>query len=102
LITDLHVILGRWRNHFTQLLNLHGVRDVRQREIHTPEPLVPEPSAFEVEMAIEKLIRHKSPGNDQIAAELIEAVGRKICSEIHTYLLTPWSRVLLEKLASFY
>ena len=27
----------------------------RQEEIHTAEPLVPEPSAFEVELAIEKL-----------------------------------------------
>jgi hypothetical protein len=26
------------------------------------EPLVTEPSAFEVEMAIEKLKRHRSPG----------------------------------------
>jgi hypothetical protein len=32
-----------------------GVSDVRQAEIHTAEPLVPEPSALEVELAIEKL-----------------------------------------------
>jgi hypothetical protein len=31
------------------------INDVRQAEIHAAEPLVPEPSAFEVEMAIEKL-----------------------------------------------
>jgi len=37
-------------------------------EIHTAEPLVPEPNAFEVEMAIEKLKSHKSPGIDQIPA----------------------------------
>jgi len=36
-------------------LNAHGVNDVRHTEIHTAEPLVPETSAFEVEMAIEKL-----------------------------------------------
>jgi hypothetical protein len=36
-------------------LNLYGVGDVRQAEIHTAEPLVPQPSTFEVEMAIEKL-----------------------------------------------
>jgi hypothetical protein len=35
-------------------LNAHGINDVRQREIHTAEPLVPE-----VELAIEKLKRHK-------------------------------------------
>ena len=32
-----------------------------------------EPSAFEVELAIEKLKNHKSPGIDQIPAELIKA-----------------------------
>ena len=36
------------------------------RQKHTEEPLVPEPSAFEVELAIEKLKSHKSAGNDQI------------------------------------
>jgi len=34
---------------------------------------VPELSAFEVEMATEKLKRQKSPGFDQIPAELIKA-----------------------------
>jgi hypothetical protein len=34
-------------------------------------------------MAIEKLKRYKSPGIDQIPAELIKAGGSKICSEIH-------------------
>ena len=43
----------------------NGVNDVRQTEIHTAKPLVPEPSAFEVEMAIEKIKSHKSPGIDQ-------------------------------------
>jgi hypothetical protein len=64
-------------------LNVHGVNDVRQTEIHTAEPLVPEPSTFEYEMAIEKLKRHKPPGIDQIPAELIKAGGRTIRSDIH-------------------
>jgi hypothetical protein len=34
--------------------------------MHTAEPLVPEPGHFEVEIAIEKLRRYKSPGTDQI------------------------------------
>jgi hypothetical protein len=33
-------------------VNVHGVSDVRQEEIHTAEPLVPEPSVLEVELAI--------------------------------------------------
>jgi hypothetical protein len=76
LVTDPISILARWKNHFSQLLNVHGVNDGRQTEIHTAELLVPEPSAFELRMAIGKLNRHKSPGTDQIQAELIEAGGR--------------------------
>jgi len=36
-------------------LSAHGVNHVRHTEKHTAEPLVPETSAFEVELAIEKL-----------------------------------------------
>jgi hypothetical protein len=64
-------------------LNVCGVNDVRQTEVHTAVPLVPEPSDSEVEIAIEKLKRHKSPATDQIPAELFKAGGRTICSEIH-------------------
>ena len=59
------------------------VKDVGQAEINTAEPLVPEPSVSEVELAIDKLKSHKSAGIDQIPAELIKAGGRKICFEIH-------------------
>ena len=47
MVADSHSILARWRKHFSQLLNIHGVNDVRQTRLHTAEPLVPEPSAFE-------------------------------------------------------
>jgi hypothetical protein len=47
-------------------------------EIHAAEQLVSEVSAFEVEMAFEKVKRHKSPGIYQIPAELIEGGGSKI------------------------
>jgi len=51
LVAYSHSILARWRNHFSQLFTVHGVNDVRQTDIHTAEPLVPEPSTFEVELA---------------------------------------------------
>jgi hypothetical protein len=54
-VADSHSIMVRWRNYFFQLLNLHGVKDNGQVEIHTAEPLVPETSDFEFELAIEKL-----------------------------------------------
>jgi hypothetical protein len=47
--------------------------DVRQIEIHTAEPLVPGLSHIEVEIAIVKLKKYKSPGSDEIPAELIQA-----------------------------
>jgi hypothetical protein len=49
---------------------------------------VPEPSAFEVEMAIEKLKRYKSPGTDEITA----AGGRTIRSEIHKLINSIWNK----------
>ena len=52
LVADSHSIMVRWRNYFSQILNVHGVSDVRQADIHTAEPLVPEPSALEVERAL--------------------------------------------------
>jgi hypothetical protein len=55
LITNSHSILVRWKNHFSQLLNIPGVDDVRQREIHTAELLFPELSAFEFELVTVKL-----------------------------------------------
>jgi len=67
--------LLRWRNHFYQLLNVHGVNDAGQTEIHTAVPQVPESSAFEVEMITQNLKSHKSPGIDQNPAELVEARG---------------------------
>ena len=53
LVADPHNIMARWKNYFSQISNVHGVSAVRQAEIHTAEPLVPEPSVVEVELAIE-------------------------------------------------
>jgi hypothetical protein len=60
LVTYYHSILARWRNHFSLLLNVYGVMFGRQK--YTAQPLVSEPSAFEVESAGGKLKMHKPPG----------------------------------------
>jgi hypothetical protein len=75
LLADPHKILNRWKNYFSELLNIHGAGGVRLTEIHTAEPFVSEPSASEVEVTIGKLKRYKSPGVDQIPAKLIQAEG---------------------------
>jgi len=54
-------------------LNVDGVK---QTEIHTAEPPVPELSGSEVELAIEKL-KSQSPGIDQIPAHMIKAGVRQ-------------------------
>jgi hypothetical protein len=59
-------------------LNIHRTGYVRQAEMHTAEPFVPEPSASEVEVPIRKLKRYIPPGVDQIPAELIQAGGENI------------------------
>jgi len=62
-----------------QLFNIHEP-NVRQTEIRSAMILVPEPIPFEIEIATESLRRYKSPGTDQIPAELIQAGGRKFTS----------------------
>jgi hypothetical protein len=69
-------------------LNVHGVNDVRQTEVHSAERLVPGPSAFEVELAVEKLKRYKSPGSDQIPAELMKAGCRTVRSDTHKLIIS--------------
>jgi hypothetical protein len=95
LLADSHIILNRWKNYFSQLLNVHRASDCRQIEIHTAGSLVPDPSPLEVEIAIAKLKRYKSPGSDQIATELIQAGGAIVRSEIHELINFIWN---MEKL----
>jgi hypothetical protein len=46
-----------------------------QTEKHAAEPLIPELSCFEIEIAIKKLKRYKSPSTTQIPGELFQAGG---------------------------
>jgi hypothetical protein len=73
LIADPLNVLNRWKNVFKHVLNVHGVHNVRQGDIHTAVPLIPEPSLVEVEIPIGKLKSYKFPGTDQIPAEFIKA-----------------------------
>jgi hypothetical protein len=93
LLADPHNILDRWKKYFSQLLNVHRVSDVRQIEIHTctAELSVPNPSPFEVEIAIANLEKYKSPGSDQIPAELIQAGGEILSSKIHNLIDFVWN-----------
>jgi hypothetical protein len=85
-------MIKRWKYYFRQLLNACGVNDFRQTEICMAELLVLKPSAFDIEMAIEKLVRYKSSGVEQVPAELTQAGGRAVCSQIHTLFNCMWNK----------
>jgi hypothetical protein len=74
------------------VLNVHGVHDVGQMDIHTAKPLIPEPSLVEVETATGKLKSYKSPGTNQSPAELIKTVGEILYSEIHKLICSEWNK----------
>jgi hypothetical protein len=71
---------------------VHDVSDVRQIEVHKTEQLVPGASCLEVEIAIIKLKKYKSPGSDQILAELIHAGGKILLSVIHKLINSVWNK----------
>jgi hypothetical protein len=71
------------------LLNVHNVCDVGQIEVNT---LVPGSSHLEVEISIAKLKKYKSPGNDEIPAELIQTGGETFVPVIHKLITSIWNK----------
>jgi hypothetical protein len=61
-------------------------------EIHAAEPLVPDLSPFGVKIVIAKWKKLKSPSNDQIPAELIQAGGKILRSKIHKLINSIWNK----------
>jgi hypothetical protein len=82
LLADSH-ILNKWKNYFSELLNVCRVSDVRQMGIHIAKPLILDPSPFEFETATADLKKCKLTGSGQILAEMIQAGGETLWSEIH-------------------
>jgi hypothetical protein len=91
LLVNPHKILNRWRKHFCQLLNVHGAGAVRQTEMQTAKPFVPQISASEAEVANGKLKNYKLPGVDQIPAEMIQPRKEILHSEIHKLITLFWN-----------
>jgi hypothetical protein len=63
------------------LLFVCGVNGVRWSDLHGTEPLVPESSTFEVDMAVEKWKRYKSLSVHHISTLSIQAGDRTLHSE---------------------
>ena len=72
-----------------QLLNVHGINEVRNIEIHTKETLGSEPRDFEIELVIEKIKCHIPTDIIQFHTEVFKAVVEQIATRyVLTYLLT--------------
>jgi hypothetical protein len=94
LLADSHSIINKWKHYFCQLLNVHTVSEVRQTEVHMAEPLMPDLSPFKVEIVIARLKEYKSPGS-KIVAQLIQAEGKTVPSEIHKLIHSIWNEEVL-------
>jgi hypothetical protein len=92
MLAESHNIFNRWKNYFSQLLNVRNVSDVKQIDVHAAEPLVPGPSCLEVEIAIAKLRKYKLPGSDHIPAELIQTEGEILQYVIHKLINSIWNK----------
>jgi hypothetical protein len=76
-------------------LKVQRVSDIRQIEIHTTEPFVPESSPFGTEIAKENLKNYKSLGNDQILSLLVQVGDDTLRSEIQKVINFNWSKTKL-------
>ena len=73
-------------------LNVNQSTSHEGSEVYTAEPDIPESSLIEVELAIEKLKKHKATGVDHIPSELIQAGGSKLYKEIHKLIVLIWNK----------
>jgi hypothetical protein len=56
------------------------------------EPLVPGPSCLEADISIAKIKKYKSPGSDEIPAELVQAGGKILLSATHKLINSVWNK----------
>jgi hypothetical protein len=118
---QIHTVFWTYGRIICQLLNVHGVNDVRQTEMHTAVPLLLEPSSFKVEIAMEKLKWHLRSTNLLILFGILnnyQSSGRNLllylfikrvinhCSNYRGISLLPTtykilSNILLSKLTSY-
>jgi hypothetical protein len=96
LLADLHSIINRSKNYFSQLLNVNSVTDVRQIEVHTAEPLGPGSSRLEAEIAITKFKKDKSPSSHQkVKHNCLRSINSFILFEIRRNCLINERSLLL-------
>ncbi|CAG5117437.1 unnamed protein product [Candidula unifasciata] len=102
-LTESRQILGRWQEYCSGMYDMNDSEDMN--DIHEPVTVEaePEPSLDEISWAIRSLKNGKSPGCDEIPAELIKAGGEEsikiyhaLCEKIWKYGIWPkdWKRTI--------
>ena len=88
-------ILGRFAEHFDQLLNIPGVPDVGAASAIHVRPKVhclsEPPDLKEVVDTIDATREGKAPGKCKISAEIWKYGGTEIVSKLHKLILSVWS-----------
>jgi hypothetical protein len=81
LLADSHNIFNRWKNYFSQLLNVHNVSDVRKIEVaYIRLSYCTCSSHLEAETGISNLKKYKLLYNSHTTAESIQASGETLQS----------------------
>ena len=97
LLTNKEDVLNRWREHFDALLNSGDeVGDNSNYSFLDDDGQpVAEPTRTEVSDAISSLKNNRSPGPDEIPAELIKSGGEELISIMHEMIVKIWNTELL-------
>lgn len=95
ILSDTDGIARRWKDYFQNLLNKPPIPQVRQSTYQRAEPLVEAPTYEDVMEAVNRLKMHKSPGEDNIPAELIKAAGPELWHRIHQIIDKVWEEEIL-------
>lgn len=83
-------ILNRWKEYFSNLLNVENNNTIEEVVTDTAEIYIPEPTQEEVRNAIRKLKNNKAVGNDNIPSELIKKGTLQLEYEITELVKQIW------------
>jgi len=100
MLADRTVVLNRWAEYFSNLLNkdIEDGSEGSQRkgvENINGEDIIPEPTLEEVEKEIKMAKNNKAPGMDLVTAEMIKCGGKQLTKSIHLLLCKVWENEVM-------